>query len=169
MIDAAFELARGANGALGAWGAAARASHPLEPTPVFVTGSLRYESQAQASSSTGARVSLQWGWASIGLGLGTELAVPVSFEGRLEPTLGWIVASPGGGGAAKSGLLFGVREGVGATWWWAPWVGFTIGGEAVETTRSAVVGVSPGGPPYQTVTTAEWIGWSFSAGLRFRP
>jgi hypothetical protein len=165
MLDAAFELARGASTGFGALGASARASHPLESTPVFVTGSLRYESQAQASSNPLARVSLQWGWATLGLGVATGLGAPVSFEGRLEPSLGWIVASPGGGGDSKSGPLFGVRESVCATWWWAPWVGLTVSAEALETTRSAIVVVSP----YQTVSTAEWIGWAFSMGLRVRP
>jgi hypothetical protein len=168
VLDAAFELARGTGNGLGAWGGAARVSHPLEATPLFVTGSLRYETQPEASTSTTTRVALQWGWASVGLGIGADLGVPLSLEGRLEPTLGWIVASPGGGGAAKSGPLFGVREGVGATWWWAPWVGFAVGAEAIET-RSADVAVSQGGPTYQTVTTEEWLGWSLSLGLRFRP
>jgi hypothetical protein len=169
MLDAAFELARGAGTGFGALGAAARASHPVPSTPLLVTGSLRYESQAEASSNPLARVNLQWGWVTAGVSVATGLAGPVSFEGRLEPTLGWIVASPGGGGASKSGPLFGVRESVGATWWWASWIGFAVSGEALETTRSAIVAVSPGGPPYQTVTTEEWIGWTVSMGLRFRP
>jgi hypothetical protein len=163
MLDAAFELARGASTGLGALGAVVRAAHPLESMPFLVTGSLRYESQAQASSSP--PVSLQWAWATVGVSLATGLAAPVSFEGRLEPTLGWIIASPGGGGASKSGPLFGVREGVGATWWWAPWIGFAVNAEALET-RSANVVVSPSELP---VTTAEWLGWTLSMGLRFRP
>jgi hypothetical protein len=164
MVDAAFELARGASTGLGALGAAARASHPLGSAPFLVTGSLRYESQAQASSNP--PVSLQWAWATVGVSVATGLAAPVSFEGRLEPTLGWIIASPGGGGPSKSGPLFGVREGVGATWWWAPWIGLSASAEALETTRSAIVVVSPGEP---AVTTAEWLGWTLSMGLRFRP
>jgi hypothetical protein len=166
LLDATFALARGAGDGLGAWGGVLRGSRQLGSTPLLVTGSLRYETQT--SSLPLATVSMQWVWATVGMSVATDLAAPVSFEARLEPTLGWIRASAAQSAQSQSGPLFGVREGVAATWWWTDWLGVTAGGEALET-RSADVRAVTGGPTYQKVTTEEWFGWGIAMGLRFRP
>lgn len=169
LVDGAFELARGTGNGLGAWGGLVRANRQVGSTPFFVTGSLRYESQPQASNSAIARVGINWAWASAGVAVTTDPTGPLLFEARLEPTLGWVHATAQGSTSTQSGVLFGAREGVGATWWWAWWLGFAVGADLVETTRSASVTVSANGSTTHTpVTTEQWIGWSGTIGLRVR-
>ncbi len=169
LLDGAFELARGTGNGLGALGGLVRGSRQVGSTAFLVTGSLRYETQPTASNGATARVGVQWAWAGAGVAVATDPARPLLFEARLEPTLGWVQATAQGSSSAKSGVLFGAREGVSATWWWAWWLGIAAGVEAVETTQSATVRVSTNGATsYTPVTTEQWIGWSATLGLRFR-
>jgi hypothetical protein len=169
LLDASAEGARGTAGGLGAWGGVLRASRQLGSLPLYATGSLRYEMQPQAGDATIAQVTMRWAWASAGVAIGTDLsAAPLRLEARLEPTVAWVQAMASGSASPVSGLLGGLREGVGVTWWWARPIGLVVGAELVET-PSANVGVSASGlPPYQPVTKEEWFGWSTTVGLRFR-
>ena len=154
---------RGAADVLGAFGGAARVGVTFPSTPVFVTGSLRYEVEAPAPP----QVRLEWGWVALGLGVAAPLRwASLVVEARCEPTVGGIRASENGGGPA-GGALFGVREGVGITWWWIHGLGLALSADALETTQSAVVNV-PSGAGYVTVTKAQWFGWSTGLGVRFR-
>ena len=164
FVEADAEAVRGAGDVFGAWGGALRGGVAFEGTPFFVTGSLRYEIAPDAAPDA----RLEWGWVSLGAGVATPLSrAPLVFEARCEPTLGGVRASASQGGSTQSGGLFGVREGVGLTWWLGRAVGLTVGAEALETTRSAVVNVS-GGAGYPAEAKAQWLGWSTAIGLRFR-
>jgi hypothetical protein len=169
LLDAAVEAARGSAAGLGAWGGVLRASRQLGSLPLYATGSLRYEMQAQAGDGTIAQVAMRWAWASAGIAVATDLAgAPFRLEARLEPTVGWVQATATSSASSASGAFGGLREGVGATWWLARPVGLVVGAELVEA-PPASVGVSPtGAPPYQTVTKEEWLGWSTMVGLRLR-
>jgi hypothetical protein len=167
LLDGAFETARGAGSGFGAFGGVVRAGHHLGSLPLFATGSVRYETQA--TDGPIAHVSLQWAWVSAGVGVAADLQGPFRVEARLEPTAAWVHASAAGSVSSPSGALLGVREGVGATWWWARPIGLVVGVEATQLTQSAVVNVSANGaPPYPMVTTEDWFGWCATAGLRMR-
>jgi hypothetical protein len=157
---------RGAGDVFGAWGPTGRVGAAFRRTPVFVTGSLRYEIEPPGA----AQVRLEWGWVSLGAGIGAPLGrTPLLLEARLEPTLGGIRATSLGSAPAQAGGLFGVREGVALTWWWAHWIGLSLSAEALETTRSTVVNVSSNTGTSTTVAAkAQWFGWSSGLGLRFR-
>jgi hypothetical protein len=164
FVDGAVVAARGAGDAFGAWGGLARVGYRLGAAPLFVTASVRYESQPRATDA----VSIGWLWGGIGVEAQTSL-VPSTLlvHARAEATLAWIRASAADA-TPQSGTLLGAREGVALTWWWTGWVGPTIGADLVELTRSAVVRVSTDGTTYVPVTTAQWIGWSTTVGLRFQ-
>jgi hypothetical protein len=168
LIDGAFEMAHGTGSGLGALGGVARVSRQVGPLPLSVTGSLRYETQA--SDTPRARITMQWVWVTAGVAVAKDfVGAPLRVEARMEPTLGWVQATATGAGSSPSGALLGLREGVAATWWWVRPIGLVVGAEALESTRSAEVGVSPtGGPPYQTVITEDWLAWSVTAGVRLR-
>lgn len=160
FLEAAGALSRGAAASIGAWGVEGRAGAGLGAGPLFVTGSLRYESEAIAQAH------LEWLWFGAGLGLSTPIgATPVDVEARCEPALAWARASASG--ATLSGALFGVREGVGLTWWWAPWLGPSLSIEALETTRSVVVDQATAAGT-TSIARSQWFGWSGTLGLRFR-
>ncbi|HEY2511496.1 MAG TPA: hypothetical protein VGI39_11595 [Polyangiaceae bacterium] len=164
FVEADAVAARGAGDVLGAWGGALRGGVAFAGAPVFVTGSLRYEIAPDAAPDA----RLEWGWVSLGAGLAAPLGrTPLVFEARCEPTLGGVRATASRGGSAQSGGLFGVREGIGLTWWVGRALGVALGAEALETTRSAVVNVS-GGAGYPAEARAQWLGWSTAIGLRFR-
>jgi hypothetical protein len=170
LLDGAFVVARGTSGGFGALGGAARLSRRLGSTALFGTGSLRYETQPQAADPTAtAQVRMQWVWATAGVAIATEVpSAPLLVEARLEPTVGWVQAALSGGSSQSAGVLVGAREGVGGTWWWAPWLGLTLGVEAIETTQPVAVRTTADGASYEPVTKAEWFGWSALAGLRLR-
>jgi hypothetical protein len=162
FFELGADLARGAGDVLAAGGPTGRVGATFRRTPVFVTASLRYEIEPNVL----AQVRLEWGWASVGVGVATPLGrTPFLVEARLEPTVGGIRASSSSGGApAQSGALFGAREGVGLTWWWARWLGLALCVEALETTRSTDVNVTG----TTLAAKAQWLGWSAGLGLRFR-
>ena len=164
FVEADAEAARGAGDVFGAWGGALRGGVAFAGSPFFVTGALRYEIAPNAAPDA----RLEWGWVSLGVGISAPLGdAPLVFEARCEPTLGGMRATASQGGATQSGGLFGVREGVGLTWWMGRAIGVSLGVEALETTRSAVVNVS-GGAGYPAEAKAQWLGWSTAIGLRFR-
>ena len=162
--------ARGTADVVGAWGPAARAGLAFRSSPLFLTASLRYETEPQASAQASTQVHLDWGWVTAGLGLAAPLGrapdPPLLVEVRLEPTVG-VVRASAVGAADQWGALLGVREGLGITWWWARWLGPSLSAEALQTTRSTVVNVSNGTGATE-VAKAQWFGWSAGLGLRVR-
>jgi hypothetical protein len=164
FLEGGAAAARGASDGLGAWGATARAGVLFRGTPLFLTASLRYEAQPLAT----AQVHLEWGWLAVGVGVAAPIAPDLVVEARLEPTLGGARASSPGATQAPSGALFGVREGVGMTWWAGRWLGPTLSLDVLETTGSTVVNLA-GDAGNTAIAKAQWVGWSAGLGLRFRP
>jgi hypothetical protein len=166
FFEAGAVLARGAGDVFDAWGGAARVGALFRRTPIFLTGSIRYETAPQAAP----QVRLEWGWVSLGAGAFAPLGrTPLILEARVEPTLGGIRATSLAGAPAQTGGLFGVREGIALTWWWGRWVGLSLSVDALETTRSTAVNVSSNtGTGTTPAARAQWFGWSTGLGLRFR-
>jgi hypothetical protein len=163
FFEGGADVARGASDGLGAWGATARAGIAFHATPFFLTASLRYELQPLATAQT----QLEWGWVAIGAGVAGRLGPDVLVEARFEPTVGGTRASSPSATQPQSGAVFGAREGVGITWWWARWLGPSLSLDVLETTGSTVINLSDG-TGTTAIAKAQWIGWSTGLGLRFR-
>ena len=165
-LDAGFDLARGVSDGLAAKGGSFRASRRLGETFWFLTSSLRYEIEPNAAS----QLDLTWGWASFGLA--ATASVPgarLLVDARLEPSIGWLHASlTGDAHASQTRVLFGLREGLAATWWMTDAIGLAIGAELTQTTPRAVVRLVPEGGSPSAVATEQPLGWGTLFSARFR-
>jgi hypothetical protein len=163
-LELAGELARGRQGVFGAYGGSLRLGRRVMPRLLFATASARYD-----VAPFDDHVALRWAWLTAGVGIATPLGNPeVTFEVRLEPMLGAISAKldQSAGGDSATGLLWGLREGTGVTWWWSQWLGLAISADAYQLNRGTVTRVSTSSGTAQPAHMQP-LGWSSSIGLRF--
>ena len=165
-LDLGFNLARGASDGLAAKGGSLRASRRIGGGLWFLTSSLRYEIEPSAAP----QLDLTWGWATFGLGATAIVSgVRLLIDARLEPSIGWLHASlTGDAHASQTRVLFGLREGLAATWWMTDSIGLAIGAELTQTTSRAVVRLVPAGGSPSAVATEQPLGWGTVFSLRFR-
>jgi hypothetical protein len=164
-LELAGELARGRSGVFGAYGGSLRLGRRITPRLLFATASARYD-----LAPFDDHVALRWAWLTAGVGIMAPLGNPqVTFEVRLEPTLGAISArlDQSAGGDSASGWLWGLREGAGVTWWWSQWLGLAISADAYQVNRGIVTRVSVNGDTAPSTRRVQPLGWSSSFGLRF--
>jgi hypothetical protein len=178
FFEGAFAMSRGSGDSFGAFGGVARAGRRLAPSWLFVTASARLETQpisyvtATVPSPSALDVTLDWIWATAGLEARFDVpGSPFTLYGRCEGAGAWMRAAIPNGKSTPSGWIYGVREGLGATWWWVPSVGLTLGAEVAQTLPAeATVSDADGTriPDKNSSISTSWISWSASIGLGFR-